>query len=87
MAPSDTGLLDSYFKGCAPHVRRTLSSNPVAQYAALATKDPQAGDVGLAVVRGRLCAAICTGQGWFSRDDRGFVAAPLNAVWKAWRVA
>ncbi|CAH2408018.1 hypothetical protein [Mesorhizobium ventifaucium] len=36
MASSDTGLLDSYFKGCAPLVRRTLSSNPVAQYALLA---------------------------------------------------
>jgi hypothetical protein len=36
MAPSDTGLLDSYFKGCAPLVKRTLGANPVAQYALLA---------------------------------------------------
>ncbi|PTE08209.1 hypothetical protein [Mesorhizobium helmanticense] len=35
MAPGDTGLIDSYLKGCAPHVRRTLTANPVAQYAIL----------------------------------------------------
>lgn len=36
MAPSDTGLLDHYFRGCAPHVKRTLGANPLAQYALLA---------------------------------------------------
>ncbi|MER8637656.1 hypothetical protein [Mesorhizobium sp. M1365] len=36
MTPTDSGLLDSYFKGCAPLIKRTLSTNPVAQYALLA---------------------------------------------------
>ncbi|MER9900100.1 hypothetical protein [Mesorhizobium sp. M0130] len=36
MTPTDSGLLDHYFKGCAPHIKRTLNANPVAQYALLA---------------------------------------------------
>jgi hypothetical protein len=50
------------------------------------TEEPQAGDVGLVFHAGKLCMAICAGDIWFSRDENGFIGAPLGSVWKAWKV-
>jgi hypothetical protein len=51
------------------------------------TKEPQPGDIGLVFAgKGRLAVAIHAGRCWFSHDERGVIAAPLDAVWKAWRV-
>nr|WP_244444527.1 hypothetical protein [Nitratireductor basaltis] len=50
------------------------------------TKEPASGDVGLIIHDGKLCMAIHTGSIWFSRDENGLIGAPLNSVWKAWRI-
>ena len=56
------------------------------------TKEPQPGDIGLVLLSlskdgpAKLCIAIHAGRCWFSHDERGLIAAPLDAVWKAWRV-
>jgi len=50
------------------------------------TKHPRAGDVGLIVYAGSLRMAIHSGDAWISRDERGFVAAPLSTVLKSWRI-
>ncbi|MFD1199586.1 DUF6950 family protein [Brucella gallinifaecis] len=50
------------------------------------TEAPQIGDVGLILRSGRMCLAIRTETLWFSRDESGLVGAPLDAVWKAWRI-
>lgn len=51
------------------------------------TKAPQLGDVGLVMSAGRLCVAIHAGRFWFSRDEDGLIGAPLDSVWKTWRIA
>jgi len=50
------------------------------------TNAPRAGDVGLILHRDQLCMAIHAGDVWFAHDETGLIGAPLNAVWKAWRV-
>lgn len=50
------------------------------------TEAPQLGDVGLVLRSGRMCLAIRTETLWFSRDESGLIGAPLNALWKAWRI-
>lgn len=50
-------------------------------------QEPQSGDVGLIVHKAKLCVAIHAGRLWFSRDETGFIGAPLGCAWKAWRVA
>lgn len=50
------------------------------------TNDPQSGDVGLIMHRGKLCMAIHTGEFWFSRDQNGLIGSPINSVWKAWSI-
>jgi hypothetical protein len=50
------------------------------------TSQPQAGDVGLIIHKGRLCIAVLTENNWFSRDASGFIGAPPAAFWKAWRI-
>lgn len=50
------------------------------------TSVPHAGDVGLVIYAGLLRMAVHSGDAWISRDERGLVAAPLSAVWKAWRI-
>jgi len=50
------------------------------------TEDPQPGDVGLIIHNGKLCVAVHGGEFWFSHDENGLIGAPLNAVWKAWRI-
>lgn len=47
---------------------------------------PTAGDVGLIIHREKLCVAIHAGGFWFSRDVDGLIGAPLNTVFKAWKV-
>lgn len=50
------------------------------------TNDPHVGDVGLIIHLGKLCMAVHAGGFWFSHDQNGLIGAPLNAIWKAWRV-
>lgn len=50
------------------------------------TSSPCAGDVGLIVHDGRICAAIDAGRFWFSRDESGLIGAPPEACWKAWSI-
>jgi hypothetical protein len=51
------------------------------------TKEPRPGDIGLVFAgQGRLAVAIHAGRCWFSHDEHGLIAAPLDAVWKAWSV-
>lgn len=50
------------------------------------TDAPKVGDVGLILQSGRMCLAICTETLWFSRDESGLIGAPLDAIWKAWRI-
>lgn len=47
---------------------------------------PQIGDVGLVLQNRKLCLAILTETLWFSRDESGLIGAPLDAIWKAWRI-
>ena len=50
------------------------------------TDAPKVGDVGLILQSGRMCLAIRTETLWFSRDESGLIGAPLDAIWKAWRI-
>lgn len=50
------------------------------------TDAPKVGDVGLILQSGRMCLAIRTETLWFSRDESGLIGAPLDALWKAWRI-
>lgn len=50
------------------------------------TEAPQIGDVGLILRLGRMCLAIRTETLWFSRDESGLIGAPVDALWKAWRI-
>jgi hypothetical protein len=62
-----------------------VAVNRVARAAGVPkTKTPQAGDVGLIIHDGRLCAAIHSGAMWVGRDEKGLFSAPQEAVWKAW---
>ncbi|MBR7653291.1 hypothetical protein KCX83_13265 [Brucella oryzae] len=67
--------------GLAVLVNRAMRGVGIAK-----TDDPQTGDVGLIIHNGKLCMAVHTGDCWFSHDEHGFIGAPLNAVWKAWRI-
>lgn len=67
--------------GMAVAVNRVMRACGIAK-----TKEPRAGDVGLVVYSGLLRMAIHSGDAWISRDDKGFVAAPIEACWKAWRI-
>lgn len=55
-------------------------------------KVPQAGDVGLIIhgepVEGHipLSMGIIGQQGWYSRNSRGLLMVPHDAVWKAWAI-
>lgn len=51
------------------------------------TDAPQTGDVGLIMHKRKLCLAIHAQTFWFSRDEAGLIGAPLDAIWKAWRIA
>lgn len=50
------------------------------------TDDPRSGDVGLILHNGKMCLAIHAETFWFSRDENGLIGAPLDALWKAWRI-
>jgi len=50
------------------------------------TDAPLTGDVGLIIHKQKMCMAIHTGQFWFSHDETGLIGAPLEAIWKAWRI-
>uniref|UniRef100_A0A193SBL7 DUF6950 domain-containing protein n=1 Tax=biofilter metagenome TaxID=1070537 RepID=A0A193SBL7_9ZZZZ len=50
------------------------------------TDAPKVGDVGLILRSGRMCLAIRAETLWFSRDESGLIGAPLDAIWKAWRI-
>ena len=64
-----------------------VAVNRVMRAAGLSkTSAPATGDVGLAVHAGRLCMSIFDGRLWLSRDETGFLAAPAEACWKAWKV-
>lgn len=67
--------------GMAVAVNRVMRACGIAK-----TKEPRAGDVGLVVYAGLLRMAIHSGKAWISRDEKGFVAAPLTAAIKAWRI-
>ncbi len=68
--------------GISVAVNRVMRASGLAK-----TKEPQPGDVGLIIHKGKLCMAIHAGRFWFSRDADGLIGAPLSAVWKAWKVA
>lgn len=67
--------------GMAVAVNRVMRASGIEK-----TREPRAGDVALIVYAGLLRMAVHSGDAWISRDDSGFVAAPLSACWKAWRV-
>lgn len=48
------------------------------------TDSPRAGDAGLVLHRGLVCAAIHAGLYWFSRDEGGAILAPPRAFAMAW---
>ena len=50
------------------------------------TNAPQTGDVGLILHNRKMCLAIHAKTFWFSRDESGLIGAPLDAIWKAWRI-
>lgn len=50
------------------------------------TAAPRTGDVGLILHKRKLCLAIHAEAVWFSRDETGLIGAPLEAIWKAWRI-
>lgn len=50
------------------------------------TAKPKEGDVGLVLFDGRIGPAIHAGSHWITRHESGFIAAPLQNVWKAWRI-
>ncbi|WP_313026633.1 DUF6950 family protein [Brucella sp.] len=50
------------------------------------TDAPQIGDAGLIMHNRKLCLAIHAETFWFSRDESGLIGAPLDALWKAWRI-
>lgn len=50
------------------------------------TNEPQSGDVGLILHQGKFCMAIHAGDFWFSHDQNGLIGAPLDTIWKAWRI-
>lgn len=50
------------------------------------TEAPQTGDVGLILHNRKMCLAIHAEAVWFSRDENGLIGAPLDAIWKAWRI-
>lgn len=50
------------------------------------TDAPQTGDVGMIMHNRKLCLAIHAETFWFSRDETGLIGAPLDAIWKAWRI-
>lgn len=50
------------------------------------TPAPHAGDVGLVVFGNRIGPALHSGRHWITRHEDGFMAAPLNNVWKAWAI-
>lgn len=50
------------------------------------TEAPQTGDVGLILHNRKMCLAIHAETFWFSRDESGLIGAPLDAIWKAWRI-
>lgn len=50
------------------------------------TSSPLTGDVGLIIHNQKMCMAIHAGQFWFSHDETGLIGAPLDALWKAWRI-
>lgn len=60
--------------------------NVARKIRAVPTKHPIAGDVGVIRHGERVCAAIHLGTCWFSRDNNGFIVAPLNASLMAWRI-
>lgn len=50
------------------------------------TKEPRAGDVGLAVMHGRVAASIFTGSAWIAWDEHGMMMHRAPRVMTAWRV-
>nr|WP_235818803.1 hypothetical protein [Brucella rhizosphaerae] len=50
------------------------------------SEEPKTGDVGLIIHNRKLCLAIHAETFWFSRDESGLIGAPLDAIWKAWRI-
>lgn len=67
--------------GLAVLVNRAMRGVGIAK-----TSEPQPGDVGLVIRDAKLCMAIHAGDYWFSHDASGLIGAPLNYVWKAWRI-
>lgn len=49
-------------------------------------KVPREGDVGLVLFGRRIGPAIHAGAHWITRHEDGFMAAPLDHCWKAWRI-
>jgi hypothetical protein len=50
------------------------------------TAVPQAGDVGLVLFGKRIGPALHAGSHWITRHEDGFMAAPIENVWKAWAI-
>lgn len=68
--------------GIAVAVNRVLRACGIRR-----TTEPVAGDIGLVFAQnGRFCLAIRGADMWFSRDENGLIGAPLDHVWKSWRL-
>lgn len=50
------------------------------------TVTPQAGDIGLVIIKREICMAIFTGRVWFSRNERGVMLGKADAFVRAWSV-
>lgn len=50
------------------------------------TLKPQAGDIGLVIIKKEICMAIFTGRVWFSRNERGVMLGKADAFVRAWSV-
>lgn len=48
------------------------------------TRTPRAGDVGMVMHRGLVCAAIFSGRAWHSRSETGAIMAPRASFLVAW---
>ncbi|MDT6938558.1 hypothetical protein RI570_21605 [Brucella pseudogrignonensis] len=69
-------------RGCFPIlVNRAMRSQGFEK-----TASPVCGDVGLIIHNQKLCVAIHAETIWFSHDETGLIGAPLDAIWKAWRI-
>ena len=68
------GGLEAVMVDCARRAGLTEVANPVR------------GDVGLIRLNGLSIAAICLGERWAIKSDRGLTVEPADEVLRAWRV-